>query len=77
VDRPLVDVTKLLPRDPYWIAGFASGDGSFMMTFRTDNAYTAGGRVEMAFVLTQYSRYILFIKHFVDFLFFFLMWSVL
>ena len=67
VDRPLVDVTKLLPIDPYWIAGFASGDGSFMMTLRTDNAYTAGGRVEMAFVLTQHSRDILLMKHFVDY----------
>lgn len=67
VYRPLVDVTKLLPIDPYWIAGFASGDGSFMMTLRTDNAYTAGDRVEVAFVLTQHSRYILLMKHFVDY----------
>lgn len=67
VHRPLIDATKLLPMDPYWIAGFASGDGSFMMTLRADNAYTAGGRVEMAFVLTQHSRYIPLMKYFVDY----------
>ena len=39
-----------------------------MMTLRTDNAYTAGDRVEVAFVLTQHSRYILLMKHFVDYL---------
>jgi hypothetical protein len=68
VHRPLVHATKLLLMDPYWIALFASGgSGSFMMILRADNAYTAGNRVEMAFVLTQHYRYILLMKHLVDY----------
>ena len=41
------------------MAGFASGDGSFIVILRTNNAFSAGGRVEVAFALTQHSRDIL------------------
>ena len=56
VYRPLVDIHKLLPFHPYWVAGFASGDGYFMVKLRVNPAYTAGGRIELAFVLTQHFR---------------------
>lgn len=49
VDRHFIDATKLLQIDPYWMAGFASGDGSFMMLLITDRAYLTGGWVEVAF----------------------------
>ena len=54
--RPLVDIHKLLPIDPYWIAGFVSGDGSFVVRFRINDAYGAGARVELVFILTQHYR---------------------
>lgn len=65
VDRPLIDATKLLPIDPFWIAGFASGDGSFMIILRKNNAFREGGRVEVAFALTQHNRDIQLMEYFV------------
>lgn len=67
MSRPLVDIHKLLPLHPYWIAGFASGDGSFMVKLRVDAAYTAGGRMELAFVLTQHFRDLPLIKCLADY----------
>jgi len=67
VDRPLIDVTKLLSIDPFWMAGFASGDGSFMIILRTDDAYLAGGRIEVAFSLTQHDRDINLMEYFVSY----------
>lgn len=67
VPRPLVDIHKLLPIDPHWVAGFASGDGSFMVKLRVDNAYSAGGRIELAFVLTQHRRDYALMQCLVDF----------
>jgi hypothetical protein len=67
VDRTLIDATKLLPIDPFWIAGFASGDGSFMVILRADDAYLAGGRVEVAFALTQHDRDIQLMEYFVSY----------
>jgi len=67
VHRPLVDAQKLLPIHPYWIAGFASGDGSFMIKLRVNNAYSAGGHVGLAFVLTQHSRDLSLIKCLADY----------
>jgi hypothetical protein len=67
VHRPLVDTQKLLPIHPHWIAGFASGDGSFMVKLRVNDVYSAGGRVEFAFVLTQHSRDLPLIKCLADY----------
>lgn len=67
VTRPLVDVYKLLPLHPYWIAGFAAGDGSFMVKLRFNKDYNAGGRVELAFVLTQHVRDLALIKCLADY----------
>ena len=49
------------------MAGFASGDGSFMLILRTNNASSAGGRVEVAFCLTQHCRDILLMEYIVDY----------
>jgi len=67
VTRPLIDVHKLLPLHPCWIAGFAAGDGSFMVKLRVDKDYNAGGRVELAFVLTQHVRDLPLIKCLADY----------
>lgn len=67
VGRALIDATKLLPIDPFWMAGFASGDGSFMIILRTDDAYIAGGRAEVAFDLTQHDRDIKLMEYFVSY----------
>ena len=65
--RPLVDIHKLLPIHPYWIAGFASGDGSFLVRFRINDAYIAGARVELVFILTQHFRDLSLINYLPDY----------
>ena len=54
VERPSVD--DILIRDPYWLAGFTSGEGCFMVGVRKDNNYSIGFQVELVFILTQHSR---------------------
>ena len=41
---------------PQWVAGFASGDGSFKVSVKPSNAYKANNRVALIFVLTQHIR---------------------
>lgn len=65
--RPLIDVHTLLPIHPYWVAGFASGDGSFMAKIIIDKDYKAGGRIMLVFVLTQHIRDLALIKCLGDF----------
>jgi hypothetical protein len=67
VHRPLVYSQKLLPTRPCRVAGFASGDGSFMVKLRVNDVYIAGGRVELVFVLTQHSRDLSLIKCLADY----------
>ena len=67
VERPIIDATKAFPIDPYWLAGFASGDGTFAIKLRV-NDFFAGGRVELVFALTQHSRDLPLMKYFVEYL---------
>ena len=64
--RPLIDIHRLLPINPYWMAGFTSGDGSFSVRFRT-NDNVAGGRVELVFVITQHFRDLSLINYLPDY----------
>jgi hypothetical protein len=64
--RPLIDVRNSLTIQPQWVAGFASGDGSFIARLRV-NDYNAGKSVELVFVLTQHIRDISLIKCLKDF----------
>lgn len=65
--RLLIDPQTLLPINPYWIAGFAFGDGSFIVKLRVNDAYSAVGRVELAFVLTRHYRDLSLIKCLADY----------
>ena len=67
VERPIIDATKAFPIDPYWLAGFASGDGTFAIKLRVNDSF-AGGRVELVFALTQHSRDLPLMKYFVEYL---------
>jgi hypothetical protein len=64
--RPFIDVKSLLHIHPYWVAGFASGDGSFIARVRV-NYSNLGKRVELVFVLTQHYRDISLIECLKDF----------
>lgn len=62
--RPSVDFSK--PLNPYWVAGFTSGDGSF--TFRmTDIEGTDRVRVQVKFNLTQHIRDRELVNYFITF----------
>ena len=67
MERPIIDATKVFPIDPYWLAGFASGDGTFAIKLRVNDSF-AGGRVELVFALTQHSRDLPLMKYFVEYL---------
>lgn len=54
VARPLVE-NKTIP-DPEWLAGFTSGDGSFLMDLRKNSASKVGYRVSLIFQISQHSR---------------------
>jgi hypothetical protein len=42
---------------PQWVAGFISGEGSFIVEIRKSKAYKAGGRVTLTFKFNQHTRY--------------------
>lgn len=54
IDRPLCN--ENLNLEPQWIAGFASGDGSFKISIKESNAYKTGYNIALIFVLTQHIR---------------------
>jgi hypothetical protein len=52
--RPLVLDQKIT--DPFWLAGFTSGEGNFMVGIRESPTHKLGFRVELRFALVQHSR---------------------
>jgi len=54
VPRPLVNDQEI--KEPYWLAGFTSGDGCFMVKVSKSRLYKAGGQVSLLYILTQHSR---------------------
>jgi len=53
VKRPLVEVAKIL--DPNWVAGFVSGESSFMVKIQASQT-KLGKAVILIFQITQHSR---------------------
>jgi hypothetical protein len=54
LQRPFVKDPQI--KDPYWLSGFASGEGCFSLTVFKTTLYKAGGRVNIKFSLSQHSR---------------------
>ncbi|RPB17875.1 homing endonuclease [Terfezia boudieri ATCC MYA-4762] len=54
VQRPLVVSQEI--KDPNWVAGFASGDGCFMVKVKKSSESKTGYFISLAFQLTQHSR---------------------
>lgn len=54
VQRPIVKNKQIW--DPQWVAGFTSGEGSFMVKVRKSSAYKTGAQVLLTFQLSQHSR---------------------
>ena len=55
VERPLVELPQTI--DLNWLAGFASGEGSFMISIRASKTNSVGFQVILVFVITQHLRY--------------------
>lgn len=54
VPRPLVNDQEI--KEPYWLAGFTSGEGCFMVMVSNSTLYKAGGEVNLRFILSQHCR---------------------
>lgn len=67
VARPQVDNTDVKLIDPQWVAGFTSGDGTFIVSIRNSKSSQTDGRVSLTFALIQHSRDELLVKSLVDY----------
>lgn len=63
-ENSLISSAKLHPQ---WVAGFISGEGSFMVEVRKSKALKAGGRVALMFRFNQHIRDEYLIRSFVDY----------
>lgn len=54
VPRPLLNYQEI--KEPYWLAGFTTGEGCFMVMVSNSTLYKAGGQVNLRFILSQHSR---------------------
>ena len=54
IKRPLVLNQKI--KDPSWLAGFTSGEGSFFVGIIKSSTHRQGFQVKLAFELAQHSR---------------------
>lgn len=63
--RPLVQAPKIF--NPYWIAGFTSGDGCFYISIYKSSTKLAEA-VRLMFTITQHSRDELLMKNLVNYL---------
>jgi len=66
VNRPVYNFKAALPLDPFWVAGFTSGDGSFNLTIKSPEA-KKGYRVSLRFSINLNVRELAVIKGLVTF----------
>ncbi len=52
--RPLIADPEI--PNPYWVAGFTSGEGSFYVRISQSNSTKIGGQVQLYFYITQHTR---------------------
>jgi len=64
VKRPIVEDQQI--KDPNWLSGFTSGDGSFLVIIQKNK--TLGYQVWLKFQITQHSKDELLMKSFVSYL---------
>ena len=64
--RPKIP-NQIIP-DPYWIAGFTSGEGCLMVRVRNSSTNLTGYRVELVFQITQHARDNILIMSLIDYL---------
>jgi hypothetical protein len=65
-ERPVVNEVKI--KDPHWLAGFTSAEGSFMVIIRKVSNSKLGYRAQLVFTLTQHCRDSYLIKSIISYL---------
>jgi len=66
VQRPTVE--SIMIQDPNWLAGFVSGDGSFMVTMGKSLSTNSGYQVGLRFSIGQNSRELQLLESFISYL---------
>ena len=66
VERSTIVIVDQVIKNPYWLAGFASGEGSFMVNLQSSTS-NLGFQVKLVFQLTQHSRDIVLINSLIEF----------
>jgi hypothetical protein len=66
VHRPLVLDQKI--KDPYWLAGFVGGDGSFIIHIHKSSSHKIGFAVKLKFQITQHTRDTQLMKSLIEYL---------
>lgn len=69
LDTRRVENQSTLALHPSWVAGFTSGDGTFIVSIRTSKALKVGARASIIFAITQHIRDELLLKSLVNFFF--------
>jgi hypothetical protein len=54
VDRPLIETKNII--DPYWIAGFVSGEGNFDINIHKSKSHKTGFQLQIRFRVSQHER---------------------
>lgn len=67
-ERAEVPLPKVI--NPYWFAGFTSGDGSFSVEILKSSSHKIGYQVILKFLIIQHSRDLELLKCFISFFFF-------
>jgi len=62
-----VENQSTLALHPSWVAGFTSGDGTFIVSIRAPKTLKVGARVSIIFAITQHIRDELLLKSLVNF----------
>ena len=65
IKRPLITNQEI--KVPNWIAGFTSGDGSFMIQIQKSLTNKLGNKVWLRFKISQHSRDLILLKSFIDY----------
>jgi len=68
VPQERTEITLPETINPYWFAGFTSGDGSFSVEILKSSSHKIGHQVIIKFLITQHSRDIELLKCFINFL---------
>jgi len=66
VERPVI--SNMLIQSPYWLAGFSSGEGSFMIKVNKSASTLVGYQVHLEFQLAQHNRDITLMKSLINYL---------